>query len=104
MSKKFESVSYHEVIKRAIAEDPKLAKMSKTDIYNVYNALRNAIVGELQSGKSVRLPRLATFELVARDEHVAHNPQTREEITVPARVVVKVRNKKDLSNIGDFVK
>ena len=40
------------------------------------------------------------FELVHRDAHVARNPLNGEQVQVPAKTVVKVRNRKRLSEIS----
>ena len=97
--KQFEEVSYHEVID-SIAE--KTGK-SKKDSYEFFTAFREAIAEELYEGHSVRLPRLATFELVEQGPRESRSPATGEPVHVPAKVVVKVRRKKLLNDVPEQV-
>lgn len=98
--KQFEEVTYHTIIE-SVAEK---AGTSKKAAYEFYKAFRESIAEELYAGHSVKLPRLATFELVEQGPRESRSPATGEPVHVPAKVVVKVRRKKLLNEVPNQVK
>jgi|SRR5699024_4714185 len=100
MAKKYPEKNYHEVL----AEVSENTGYSKTEVYNIYNNLRDVIVDSLNNGESVKLPRLATFELVDRPSRRHRSPHSGEYFTSEPKTVVKVRNKKDLIEVSKNVK
>lgn len=97
--KKFPQQNYHEILKQ-VAEK---TGAKKSTVYDVYNSIVETIVEELESGKSVKLPRLATFELVSVQAQTRRSPYNGETFEDKAKTVVKVRNKKNLIEIRDKV-
>ena len=97
------SVNYRDVLEVARNEFNKEHKgsrfLSQSDMRDVYLALRDAIVSHLDAGNEVSFPEFVKFELVKRQSHSARNPLTGEVVKVPAKTVVKVRNRKRLYNI-----
>ena len=100
MAKHYEEENYHAILSK-VAEE---TGYSKTEVYTIYNAFRDAIVNTLNNGKSVKLPRLATFELVDRPARRHRSPYNGEYFTSEPKTIVKVRNKKDLIEVSDHVK
>lgn len=74
--------------------------ISRAEIREIYLGFRDEIVNQLAQGNEVALPEFVKFELVHRDAHVARNPLNGEQVQVPAKTVVKVRNRKRLSEIS----
>lgn len=53
------------------------------------------LVSELEVGDKIQLVGKLTFEKAVRAERVGRNPKTKEEITIPATNVVKIKAGKD---------
>ena len=68
----------------AIAEQ---AALSKKDAEKALNAFLSTVEDALKKGDKVQLVGFGTFEVRERAERVCRNPQTKEEITVPASKV-----------------
>ncbi|PRZ41945.1 DNA-binding protein HU-beta [Antricoccus suffuscus] len=67
----------------------------KTDVANkdvdaVLSSLADVAGEAMNSGDAIKLPGFLTFERVTRSARTARNPQTGEEIAVPAKFGVKV--------------
>lgn len=67
----------------------------KTDVANkdvdaVLSSLAEVVGESMKSGDAIKLPGFLTFERVTRSARTARNPQTGEEIAVPAKFGVKV--------------
>ena len=65
----------------AVAEKTAL---SKKDSEKAINAAFDAITAALVAGEKVQLVGFGAFEVKERGERVGRNPQTKEEITIPA--------------------
>ena len=73
--------------------------MTRRQVAEVYEAIVDKIEAKLREGVEVELTRFAKFELVDRDSKTARNPQTGESVEVPAKTVVRVRNRKRLHEL-----
>jgi DNA-binding protein HU-beta len=65
----------------AIAES---ADITKADAERALGALIDTVSEALKRGKSVQITGFGTFERRSRSKRKARNPQTGEEITIPA--------------------
>ena len=65
----------------AVAAD---AGLSKKDAEKAVNSAVNAITEALKNGEKVSLVGFGTFEVRERPERKGRNPQTKQEITIPA--------------------
>jgi DNA-binding protein HU-beta len=63
------------------------AGISKKDAEKAINAFIENIEGALKKGDKVQLVGFGTFEVRERAERKGRNPQTNEEITIPASKV-----------------
>ena len=73
-----------------------LGKGTKAAAGEYLDAVIRTITGTLASGEQVSLPGLGTFKAVDRPERKGRNPQTGEEIRIPATKVVKFTPSKAL--------
>lgn len=89
-------VNQHTIISEIAAEHPEL---KRRQVAEIYEAIINKVEGYLANGTSVEFTRFAKFELVDRDAKVKRNPQTGESVNVPAKTVVRVRNRKRLHEL-----
>ncbi len=62
------------------------AELSKKDAEKAVNAVVDAITGALKSGDKVALVGFGTFETRKRPARTGRNPQTKQEITIPASI------------------
>lgn len=69
---------------------------SKLKAEEAVNAVFEAISKALQRGEEVRLPAFGVFVVSETKERTARNPQTGEEVTVPAGKRAKFRPGKAL--------
>ena len=60
------------------------AGLTKKDTERVVNAVIDAITASLVKGEKVQLSGFGTFETKDREARIARNPQTKEEIQIPA--------------------
>ena len=65
----------------AVASD---AGLTKKDAEKAVNSTIDAITAALKSGEKVSLVGFGTFEVRERPERKGRNPQTKQEITIPA--------------------
>ena len=79
----------------AVAEK---AGLSKKDSEKAINAAFDAITGALVAGEKVQLVGFGAFEVKERGERVGRNPQTKEEITIPASRVATFKVGKALKD------
>ena len=79
----------------AVAE---LTDLSKQDCGKIVYATLEAITNALAKGESVKLSGFGAFETKERASRIGHNPQTREEITVPASRAVAFKAGKKLKD------
>ena len=67
-----------------IAAAAEKAGLSKKDTEKVVNATFDAITEALAQGDKVLLVGFGAFEVRERGERIGRNPQTKEEIKIPA--------------------
>lgn len=60
------------------------------------DAFLDTVKETLKKGEDVRLIGFGTFKVVTRKERKGRNPRTKEEITIPAKKVVRFYRGKDL--------
>ena len=65
--------------------------LSKKDTEKTVNAALDAIIDSLVAGEKVQLVGFGAFEVKERGERVGRNPQTKEEITIPASRVASFK-------------
>ncbi len=79
-----------------VAKIAEKAGLSKKDAEAALNAFMDAVKEALAAGEKVSLVGFGTFEVVERAERKGRNPQTGEEITIPATKAPKFRPGKGL--------
>ena len=67
-----------------IAAAAEKAGLSKKDSEKVLNAMFDVITEALAQGDKVQLVGFGAFEVRERGERIGRNPQTKEEIKIPA--------------------
>ena len=67
------------------------SKTSKTTIENILNLTMDVIVNTVRKGEEVRLVDFGTFCIGKRKARRGVNPQTKSEMTIPARKLPKFR-------------
>ena len=78
----------------AIAES---AKCTKVQAKNVLEAFMDVTTGTLKKGDKVSLVGFGTFSVVKRASRTGRNPQTKKEIVIPAKNVVKFKAGSELN-------
>lgn len=91
-----EHINQHTIISEIAKEREDL---TRRQVAEVYETIVNKVEAALASGKEVEFTRFLKFELVDRDAKVKRNPQTGEAVDVPAKTVVRVRNRKRLHEL-----
>lgn len=89
-------VTHHDLIKQVAKKN----NLKRGDVNALYEKFVDELLEKLWNGDTVVFNRVATFEIVERDEHLGRNPSNGEVITVPRRRVVKVRNRSDLNKVA----
>ena len=79
-----------------VAKIAEKAGLSKKDAEAALNAFMDAVKEALAAGEKVSLVGFGTFEVVQRAARKGRNPQTGEEITIPATKAPKFRPGKGL--------
>jgi len=74
------------------------ANLSKADAERALNAFTDSVTNSLQGGDSVTLVGFGTFDTSERSARKGRNPQTGEEIQIPATTVPKFRAGKGLKD------
>lgn len=72
--------------------------VSATDVDALLKALGTEVQNELEDGGEVTLPGIGKFSTGERAERKGRNPQTGEEITIPAAKVAKFKPLKALKD------
>jgi DNA-binding protein HU-beta len=67
-----------------VAKIAEKSELTKKDAEKALNAFIEAVEEALKNGDKVQLVGFGTFEVRERAERKGRNPQTREEITIPA--------------------
>lgn len=78
-----------------IAEDAGLTKAQAT---SALNSVLDNVVGTLKKGDKVTLVGFGTFSVSKRSARTGRNPQTGQEIKIPAKKVVKFKAGKEFSS------
>lgn len=72
----------------AIAEK---AELSKKDAEKAVKAFTDTVAEQLKSGEKIQLVGFGTFEVAERAARTGKNPQTKEEIQIPASKAPKFK-------------
>ena len=80
----------------AMAEN---AELTKKDSDKVLNAFISIVTNELKKGNKVALPGFGTFETRKRAERKGKNPQTGEELVIPACIAPAFKPGKALKDL-----
>ena len=72
----------------AIAEK---SDLSKRDAETALNAFTDIVADELKKGEKIQLVGFGTFEVSERAERTGRNPQTGEEMVIPASKMPKFK-------------
>lgn len=75
------------------------AGMTKKDVEKVVNAFFETVEGTLKSGDKVQLIGFGTFEVRNRQARKGRNPQTGQEINIPATRVPAFKAGKALKDV-----
>ena len=75
------------------------ADITKKEAAQAVNVVLDTIEKALKNEDSVALPGFGTFSVRERSERKGRNPQTGEEITIPAGKAVRFKAGKNLKNI-----
>jgi DNA-binding protein HU-beta len=73
--------------------------MTKKDVEKVVNAFFETVEGALKAGDKVQLIGFGTFEVRDRQARKGRNPQTGEEINIPATKVPAFKAGKALKDV-----
>ena len=82
----------------AVAEK---ADLSKKDAEKAVNATIDAITAALQKGDKVQIVGFGAFDVKERGARVGRNPQTKQEIEIPASKVPQFKAGKALKDAVD---
>ena len=80
----------------AIAEK---AGFTKVDAKKALESFLEVATGALKKGEKISLVGFGTFTVVKRAARKGRNPQTKKEIKIPAKKVVKFKSGSDLATI-----
>ncbi|MDD5866075.1 MAG: HU family DNA-binding protein [Lachnospiraceae bacterium] len=80
----------------AIAEK---AELSKKDAENALKAFTDVVADELKKGEKIQLVGFGTFEVSERAASTGRNPQTGDEMKIPASKAPKFKAGKALKDI-----
>ena len=74
------------------------AGLSKKDAEKALKAFTDVVAEELKKGEKIQLVGFGTFEVSERAARVGRNPQTKQEITIPASKAPKFKAGKALKD------
>lgn len=77
--------------KELVAKIAEISKLSKVESEFALKVVTDAIVAGLVEEGKVKIVGLGTFETYERAERKGHNPQTMEEIVIPACRALKFK-------------
>ena len=83
-----------ELIKRVAERTGTTLKLTRQLVDTTFDEIASA----LEDGERLMFPGFGTFCIVERKERKGRNPRTGEEITIPAKKVVKFRAAKALQD------
>ena len=75
------------------------AELSKKDAEAALKAFTDVVTEELQKGEKIQLLGFGTFEVSERAARTGRNPQTGEEMTIPASKAPKFKAGKALKDL-----
>ena len=75
------------------------AELSKKDAEAALKAFTDVVTEELQKGEKIQLVGFGTFEVSERAARTGRNPQTGEEMTIPASKAPKFKAGKALKDM-----
>lgn len=75
------------------------AELSKKDAEAALKAFTDVVTEELQKGEKIQLVGFGTFEVSERAARTGRNPQTGEEMTIPASRAPKFKAGKALKDL-----
>ena len=75
------------------------AELSKKDAEAALKAFTDVVTEELQKGEKIQLVGFGTFEVSERAARTGRNPQTGEEMTIPASKAPKLKAGKALKDL-----
>ena len=75
------------------------AGLTKADAKKALDAFVDATTDALKAGDRVALVGFGSFSVSHREERKGRNPQTNQEITIPAKKVVKFKAGAELSAV-----
>ncbi|MCI9020429.1 MAG: HU family DNA-binding protein [Eubacterium sp.] len=75
------------------------AELSKKDAEAALKAFTDVVTEELQKGEKIQLVGFGTFEVSERAARTGRNPQTGEEMTIPASKAPKFKAGKALKDL-----
>ena len=84
-----------------IAEVAAKAGLSKKDSEKAVNAALDTITASLENGEKVQLVGFGVFDVKARGTRMGRNPNTKEEIEIPASRVPQFKAGKALKEAVD---
>jgi DNA-binding protein HU-beta len=82
-----------------IAKVAELTDLSKKDASKAVDAVFDAISDSLQGGDKVQLVGFGNFEVKSREARKGRNPQTGEEIDIPASKIPSFKAGKSLKDL-----
>lgn len=82
-----------------VASVAEKADVTKKDAEKMVVAVFDVISETLAAGEKVQLVGFGTFEVKKREERVGRNPQTKQEITIPACKVPGFKAGKALKDV-----
>lgn len=82
-----------------IAAMAEKAGLQKKDAEKALTAFTEVVAEELKNGEKIQLVGFGTFEVSERAERVGRNPQTGEEMTIPASKSPKFKAGKALKDM-----
>ena len=74
------------------------AELTKKDTEKFLDAFENSVIEVLKTGDKIQLVGFGTFEVADRAERTCRNPQTGENMTIPATKVPKFKPGKILKD------
>ena len=74
-------------------------ELSKKDAEKALKAFTDVVAEELKKGEKIQLVGFGTFEVSERAERVGRNPQTGEEMKIPASKAPKFKAGKALKDM-----
>lgn len=92
-------ITKNELVKEVVANMKEAEmKVTKKDAEQILEIILETISTHFEKGQGVRLPGFVTFEIAEVAERKARNPQTGDEIVVPAHNKLKTKVSKALKD------